>query len=286
MKKIVALVLSLALALSLCTVAFAVKDGDTLYDGQSVGAKAYTYVDASTYKAGEKNNIAYLTDGTDTYAIGGAGDTTLWVDVTKKADITLGDETSKLFYEYKAEAVAKQAWSCTTDRHAAGYKFVNKNDDTIYAVKCDKEDADFALLVDGKIVYAEVDETYLPGQHVLAVPTAGAKEVGVGVYEAYCCACKKTVQVSWANINGSGYLYENENDAWFWNWIQQIKVAIPVGYEPLFGQWYVVDGGAAANTETGVTSAKTFDAGIAMYAGMALMSVAGSAVVIGKKKEF
>ncbi len=34
------------------------------------------------------------------------------------------------------------------------------------------------------------------------------------------------------------------------------------------------------------TSPKTFDAGIAMYVGMALTSVAGSAVVIGKKKEF
>ena len=33
-------------------------------------------------------------------------------------------------------------------------------------------------------------------------------------------------------------------------------------------------------------SPKTFDAGIAMYVGMALTSVAGSAVVIGKKKEF
>ena len=34
------------------------------------------------------------------------------------------------------------------------------------------------------------------------------------------------------------------------------------------------------------TSAKTFDAGIAMYVGMSLLSVAGGAVVIGKKKEF
>ena len=33
-------------------------------------------------------------------------------------------------------------------------------------------------------------------------------------------------------------------------------------------------------------SPKTFDAGIAMYVGMALTSVAGSALVIGKKKEF
>ena len=42
----------------------------------------------------------------------------------------------------------------------------------------------------------------------------------------------------------------------------------------------------SATTTTGVSSAKTFDAGVALYAGMALMSVAGSAVVIGKKKEF
>ena len=50
---------------------------------------------------------------------------------------------------------------------------------------------------------------------------------------------------------------------------------------------------AANNTTTttdtkkdNVTSARTFDAGIAMYVGMSLLSVAGSAVVIGKKKEF
>ena len=43
---------------------------------------------------------------------------------------------------------------------------------------------------------------------------------------------------------------------------------------------------APTTTAGGKGSPKTFDAGIAMYAGMALMSVAGSAVVIGKKKEF
>ena len=37
-------------------------------------------------------------------------------------------------------------------------------------------------------------------------------------------------------------------------------------------------------TNTTTNSPKTFDAGVAMYAGMALMSVAGSAVVIGKEE--
>ncbi len=52
--------------------------------------------------------------------------------------------------------------------------------------------------------------------------------------------------------------------------------------------YYVLLGNKTTGTTNGTTtgSPKTFDAGVAMYAGMALMSVAGSAVVIGKKKEF
>ena len=51
---------------------------------------------------------------------------------------------------------------------------------------------------------------------------------------------------------------------------------------------YTVEAGKTTGTTTNTNkpSPKTFDAGIAMYVGMALTSVAGSAVVIGKKKEF
>ena len=50
---------------------------------------------------------------------------------------------------------------------------------------------------------------------------------------------------------------------------------------------YWTEKGATAGSTTGTKpSPKTFDAGIALYAAMALTSVAGSAVVIGKKKEF
>ena len=51
---------------------------------------------------------------------------------------------------------------------------------------------------------------------------------------------------------------------------------------------YIKNAAAGSTTPTTDTnkSPKTFDAGIAMYVGMALTSVAGSAVVIGKKKEF
>ena len=44
-------------------------------------------------------------------------------------------------------------------------------------------------------------------------------------------------------------------------------------------------GAASAGTSTDktVTSAETFDAGIAMYVGMSVMAAAGSAVVLKKK---
>ena len=60
--------------------------------------------------------------------------------------------------------------------------------------------------------------------------------------------------------------------------------SIPSDADVITGNWYFP--AVAASTTTTTSSPKTFDAGIAMYVGMALTSVAGSAVVIGKKKEF
>ncbi|MBQ2781731.1 MAG: hypothetical protein IJE94_00880 [Oscillospiraceae bacterium] len=59
---------------------------------------------------------------------------------------------------------------------------------------------------------------------------------------------------------------------------------------PIEGGWITfadyMDFGANAPVVTDkVTSAETFDAGIAMYVGMSVMAAAGSAVVIGKKKD-
>ncbi len=61
-----------------------------------------------------------------------------------------------------------------------------------------------------------------------------------------------------------------------------------IGEENAANYFIKLEKGTATDTKTDGTkpSPKTFDAGIAMYVGMALTSVAGSAVVIGKKKEF
>ena len=63
------------------------------------------------------------------------------------------------------------------------------------------------------------------------------------------------------------------------------KLAAPEGavYEAPYG-WIAVPSATAPSTDK-VTSAETFDAGIAMYVGMSVMAAAGSAVVIGKKKD-
>ena len=68
--------------------------------------------------------------------------------------------------------------------------------------------------------------------------------------------------------------------------LYKTKLAAPVGatFAGQIAGYYVVVDGTTPSTDK-VTSAETFDAGIAMYVGMSVMAAAGSAVVIGKKKD-
>ena len=51
------------------------------------------------------------------------------------------------------------------------------------------------------------------------------------------------------------------------------------------GYYPVVGGTSSSTTDKTVTSAKTFDAGIGLYIGMSIAAAAGSAVIMGKKRE-
>ncbi len=118
-----------------------------------------------------------------------------------------------------------------------------------------------SLMVGGKLVsvtLAHADATATV-EHS-AIPTVDAK---TGKVTGYTCSVCKLAAVKAANY-----------------------ASIPDGAQIIPStNWYFP--AAAASTTTNTTSSpKTFDAGIAMYVGMALTSVAGSAVVIGKKKEF
>ena len=62
-------------------------------------------------------------------------------------------------------------------------------------------------------------------------------------------------------------------------------LSVPKGITAFDGNWYWPTEAAAPVVTDKVQSAETFDAGIAMYVGMSVMAAAGSAVVIGKKKD-
>ena len=73
--------------------------------------------------------------------------------------------------------------------------------------------------------------------------------------------------------------------------LDEDKIAVPAGYDFITGEWYVLDGTSSggssdSDSKPGIDSPQTFDAGIAAYVGLSLLSVAGGAVVISKKKEF
>ena len=293
MKKIVALVLSLVMALSLCTVAFAAapKTGDEFYSDVN-GTKVYVYTEATTYDAKNAvNTVAFFTEkGTSNYyLVGDKNGTTLYIDAYTKADITLGDkiEAYGADYKYTAKKVDATKWDCKTTKHDAGYEYVSADGNTYYAKDAQSTDAGaWKALVDGKIIWVkdQAPAAGIPGQHALFVPKAGMKTVDVGVYEAYCVACKKTVKVTKDEISGAGFYDGDKTD------IDTLKavvnISVPAGYVALDGAWYVVGETTPPTPANGVNSPKTFDAGIAMYVGMSLLSVAGGAVVIGKKKEF
>ena len=127
-----------------------------------------------------------------------------------------------------------------------------------YLAVADSTTGDGVLVVDGKVVVVSTLRGVSKVGHV-AVPTLkDGKTVG------YTCSKCKLAAVEAPNY-----------------------ASIPADGTALgIGNWYWP---ATASTDTKTDtnkSPKTFDAGIAMYVGMALTSVAGSAVVIGKKKEF
>ena len=136
------------------------------------------------------------------------------------------------------------------------YYTTNANGDAgIYVA--DKEGTK-ALMVGGKLVLvkaAPVAYTTAAVKHA-AVPT-----VKDGKVIGYTCATCKTVAVEAPNF-----------------------MSIPKGavQDGLPGNWYWPVAVVTPSTDK-VTSAETFDAGIAMYVGMSVMAAAGSAVVLKKK---
>lgn len=278
MKKIVALVLCLALVLALGTVAFAA-DGveyvkDVYVKSTDVAGAAVVKGDVTYFAATEtKDKDGKVVSGTSAYYTTTAtGETKLTlVNSLAEADfVAYWDEAGKqvALYLAKADYVEYNVATVVTNLgdkcgqydktgFTAGKTYYKDADSKIYEA-ADKGAK--TLLVDGKLVKADLKaDLQLRTITHAAIPVLGSKGI-----EGYKCSKCGLAAVKAPNF---------------------MSIPAKATQETLSGNWYWPVSGAAATT-AGVTSAKTFDAGVAMYAGLALMSVAGSAVVIGKKKEF
>ncbi len=285
MKKIIATVLAMVMALALCSTAFA---------ATTVKARAYRDTNAkdavkkevtATFRAAtaakldkdgkqtDTANVAYYT----VYEVSGDAE---YVVVSSLADADLvlygdADATSVMLYLAKAEAHYNGTGTVFTNfgKKCGQVDYADYDKDKTYYTSNSKiggvedkniyvadDEGTISLMVGGKLI--TVKDTLKDSNNTVkhtAIPT-----VKDGKVVGYTCSNCKCTAVKAANV-----------------------ASIPSGAEVVEGTtlWYFPAATSSSTTNTN-SSPKTFDAGIAMYVGMALTSVAGSAVVIGKKKEF
>ena len=283
MKKIIATVLAMVMALALCTTAFAA--GTTTTDVES---KGYSLLDATD------NSVVTITGDKFTKTVATenkvSGVTYYFadkyeIDSTPYYACDASIATHKLV---KGNAVVYLT-TVNVNGNDGISKIVDKKIDAVAEPTCGEFQKD---AVKGKTTVFVIDnETYwavgneyamLNGKAVSYGDPATAKphtftnnkttDTKGNIVAVTCDKCEKTFKA--VETIPAAYLGTVAKDA----------NGEIVKFE---GNFILLDEQYAAGTTTDKnTSPKTFDAGIAMYVGMALTSVAGSAVVIGKKKEF
>ena len=296
MKKIIATVLAMVMALALCTTAFAAtvtgytgytRGGNKLMaddtNAESFSVEAH---EATFNKATGAGNVAYYTVSNATANTGYNGDytkadkTDFDLQLTKAGASTLYLKHVNTGAEYvaKVEAFTKIGDKCgQLDVDADGTYYVNtsKYTDTngtkdageAYFMASDAQGAVYVLL-NGKLVSVTLaDEQTLVGHTWVAVEKDGK----VVSYKCSDCGTVASIYKTYAAAKASG--------------LKNVEAFVNDDGETIYLAY--TDGKTdTTKPADGTSSPKTFDAGIAMYVGMALTSVAGSAVVIGKKKEF
>ena len=285
MKKIIATVLAMVMALALCTTAFAAttttltaKDYKVLNSTDNSVREVYKDSDTLVFYAEEKS--VSTVDGKTTTTITPAY--YLYND-NKYVVVDESCANTKIVKDGKVEAyallVTKDTEVKTSDVVTATIKGVKDaecgqyegEDNTFYmidgkAYKADATGTKYALL-NGKVVVCAAAEAAAVAHDLDASKTTSDKGTVTAVY---CKNCKKYVSVVKSVPANSVDTYKT----------------VLVGTTTYYYLDKPVSGTTTGTTSGNTTSPKTFDAGIAMYVGMALTSVAGSAVVIGKKKEF
>ena len=298
MKKIIATVLAMVMALALCTTAFAAPV--TGYTGYSRGGNKLMADDtnaesfsveaheATFNKATGAGNVAYYTVSNATAANPGyngdyikADKTDFDLQLTKAGASTLylKHVNDGAVYVAKVEAFTKIGDKCgQLDVDADGTYYVNtskytsgnvtKDAGEVYFMASDATGAVYVLL-NGKLVSVTLaDEQTLVGHTWVAVEKDGK----VVSYKCSDCGTVASIYKTYAAAKASG--------------LKNVEAFVNDDGETIYLAYTDGKTDTAKPADGTNKSPKTFDAGIAMYVGMALTSVAGSAVVIGKKKEF
>ena len=280
MKKIIATVLAMVMALALCTVAFA---ADT-YTATPAGTgltleKVFT-------KDGDTSGVHYIQIGTDKYRVAtDAEEAVIRAGGYNKATLAKMSDEGYLFEVYQdaagkyyAKASVVDAYDKEKGTSIAENSVVYFGKDLASAVAYYAYDSNTSLKVaEAVTVLYKTSATF--GANKATVYTNLAGTATYALVSDVDAADKDKDAVS----KLSKIFYEKPDNAT----TLLNKAGKDVNLAANSGYYYVLTEKAASGTTTGTTtSPKTFDAGIAMYVGMALTSVAGSAVVIGKKKEF
>ena len=284
MKKIIATVLAMVMALALCATAFAANpEYDTAYDEKGndiTNDQVYVVAtDVAQKPTGTNENglvkgftVTYgATAATATHAAkyiaATAADYDLKLTAAGRADLYLKKAPNgRLAYDFKVTAFTAIGEKCEQlDVAATGTYYSHTNAAGVTAYYVASENGATNVLFNNQLIAVDelVGATLVP--HTWKAATYN-KDNTVATFKCADCGTVATVYktADAAKAAGAG------------------TVAVVKGY--VVGYTYTA--GTTAATTTTTSSPKTFDAGIAMYVGMALTSVAGSAVVIGKKKEF
>lgn len=283
MKKIIATVLAMVMAMALCVTAFAAVKY-TAYDkaGKEI-AKDVTYETCKARfdkKAGDGEVAHYdvTMNGVTSYYVVAADAKTYDLKLTTsgKAPLYLV-QIDTPYYVAKATAFKAVGDGCGQLDVEELNGWVLSTDDTYYTSTKDDvvtyyvadKDGDVNVLVDNKLV-----SVFEIGKDLDLV----AHEWEASKYDKN----DNAIQYTCKNCKTVATVYPSKDAAL----ADGKKTVEKLDNGDIIGFNFTVKGANASTTTDGKGSPKTFDAGVAMYAGMALMSVAGSAVVIGKKKEF
>ena len=287
MKRIIATVLAMVMALALCTTAFAASKY-VLYDED----KKSTDIMVTKTDASSKNKTTlyytYVDEDDVTHYLVPADKSNYdgYVEGNYVKEVNADEDTIDNFISYAdgklvkmtAKSGEKVERNCTTSVFDTDVYF---DKDNAAFVKVEDGTGTYDMLYNGVILSVDdVTDEIAEGSHLWIK----GDKVDDGIYNVKCASCGATA-VAYETLKLAGTKTVVKYD-------QAKGIATANDMEKnwegdlLDSGWYVTTSASTDTKTDGTSSPKTFDAGIAMYVGMALTSVAGSAVVIGKKKEF